>query len=67
MKCFKDGWMMFTEYCRSRNIPLNGNQIRMLGKESDEVKVDTTPTGTRPTWAVDANALDKLWDKQKQV
>ena len=47
-KALKKGWLMFTEYCRTRGIETNGNEIRKLAKVSEEYKENTTPTSTRP-------------------
>lgn len=61
MKAFKDSWMMYSEYCRSRGIEQNGQHIRKLAEVPECMKDNVTETSGRKSWAVDSKALDNLW------
>lgn len=58
------GWMMYSEYCRSRGIEQNGQHIRLLAKAPEHMKGDVTPTSSKSMWAVDAKALDEWFESQ---
>ena len=53
--------MHFGEYCRVRDIPQNGNHIRMLDKLNDEFKCNLSPSSTKPSWAVYVEEADKVF------
>ena len=64
MQVIKKGWMIFSEYCKLRNILPNGYHLRRLENLPSEFKEDITPN-SRTTWAVNINEADKIFVKEK--
>jgi hypothetical protein len=60
MNVLKDGWMVFSEYCKQNGISQGGYHLKLLDKLDDEFKNDLTPN-SRATYAVYKPEADKIF------
>lgn len=61
MKIFTKDWMVFSEYCVLRNIPMNGYHHRLLERVSNGDKKNITPNSGKATWCVRTEKADKVF------
>lgn len=61
MNVLKQGWMVFSEYCKKNGISQGGYHLKLLEKLDDEFKTDLTPSNNRATYAVYEPEADKIF------
>jgi len=66
MRALKDGWMVFSEYCKLNNISQAGYHLKLLAKLDEKYKVNITPNA-RKTYAINVVEADKIFLKNKEV
>ena len=55
------GWVVFSEYCKIKDIAQNGYHLKRLNDLDDKFKVNITPTSKRPLYAVYEDEADKIF------
>ena len=61
MNVLKQGWMVFSEYCKEKHISQAGYHLKLLAKLDEDFKVNITPSGNRATYAVYEDEADKIF------